>query len=808
MYVKMLRYAAAMLFIFCLPSRAAPQDVPSKQFKFDGFVLSDSLEYKAETIDYFFDDRKVIMNNNASIHYVGRVIKSPVIKYYEKYDYMEAVGTVDSTGNYLETPSFTDRGSEELRGIEIKYNMNTGEGFINKGTTKFETGFYHSDAIKRVSEDTLFIRQGKFTTCDLEENPHFYFAGSKMKFIVNDKIIIKPITAYVNDIPIMWFPFYVYPIAKGRQSGFLTPRYGSSRRDGRYVANLGYYFAPSDYWDYRFAGVLREKNGWLLKNWYNYTGNNLSGSVFGSYEDRSSDGTKEWELQMSHRHTISPTLSMSGSGNFQSSDYSRYNSTNMYERLNRDLRSSMSLTKKWKKSGNSLSTTVSHHKNLDLKNTTVVLPSMRFRKQRKALFGGDDKKKKRRKYVKQQEEEAREPAWYENIYYSANASFNNTDKTINQSSGIESNKDEYTRDMSMSSSLSGSFKFLGWLVSEPSIQLSEQFSASNKYQHDESYRRNDNLSMKMGLGTTIYGTFTPSIGNLAGIRHVLTPSISYTYGKKRAFFAEDFDAFTRFDKNDLEDDRISSMNINVRNLIQMKTIKEEKENKFDLLRLNFSTGVDFEEDERKLSPLNTTLDFSPFKKFLSTRITASHDFYHDDDSFQLLSPYLRNVSITSNLGLSDTNLAFMGKSSREHGNSNLGRDDFALDEAFSEEGELSDDSDTSLPISLRFSHTYQIRRTSLTAPGKYKYKTTHNIKPTISLSPTKNFKLNYNIYYDIGEKSINLHRLAITRDLHCWEANISWIPSGVNEGYYFLVNIKELPDVKIEKRRGSTHQSY
>ncbi|MFC1574012.1 hypothetical protein ACFL30_02395, partial [Candidatus Latescibacterota bacterium] len=126
----MLRYAAAMLFIFGLPSRVASQDTPTKKLKFPGYVLSDSLEYKAETIDYFFDDRKVIMNDNASIHYVGRVIKSPVIKYYEKYDYMEAVGTVDSTGNYLETPVFSDRGSEELRGIEIKYNMNTGEGFI------------------------------------------------------------------------------------------------------------------------------------------------------------------------------------------------------------------------------------------------------------------------------------------------------------------------------------------------------------------------------------------------------------------------------------------------------------------------------------------------------------------------------------------------------------------------------------------------------------------------------------------------------------------------------------------------------
>jgi hypothetical protein len=44
--------------------------------------------------------------------------------------------------------------------------------------------------------------------------------------------------------------------------------------------------------------------------------------------------------------------------------------------------------------------------------------------------------------------------------------------------------------------------------------------------------------------------------------------------------------------------------------------------------------------------------------------------------------------------------------------------------------------------------------------------------------------------------------MVINRDLHCWMAFLSWVPSGIREGFYFQVNIKELPDVKIEKRRG------
>jgi hypothetical protein len=433
---------------------------------------------------------------------------------------------------------------------------------------------------------------------------------------------------------------------------------------------------------------------------------------------------------------------------------------------------------------------------------------MRLRTPRKQLFGNRKKKQKRRKYVKQAPEDSREPAWYENIYYSTNASFKNTNNVIHQKGTPGTKEEEFSREMSISSGLSGSFKFMGWLVSEPSVQLSEKFAASNKYLTEERYRRNDNLSAKLRLGTTLYGTFMPNIGSVTGLRHVMTPSISYSYGKRRAYYAEDPDAFLRFDKNDLDKGRVNSMSINLLNIFQMKTVQEEKENKIDLFRLRFATSVDFEKEERKVSPLSTTFDFTPLQKYFTTRLTASHDFYHDDDSFHLFSPYMRNVSITTTLGLSDTNLSYMGKSSSEYGNSNLGRDDFSLDDRFAMDEDISDDSDSSIPFNMNLSHTYQIQRSTRTGPGKYKYRTTHNIKPTFSLSPTKNLSLNYYLYYDIVEKSLNFHRLTINRDLHCWEANVSWIPSGVNEGFYFLVNIKDLPDVKIEKRRGSTHQSY
>jgi len=776
-------------FIFLFyPFEAYTQNNPEKTLVFDGYVISDSLEYSAESIDYFFDDRRVIMNRNANINYLGRMLKSPTINYYQDFEYMEAVGERDSTGALVKIPKFIDNSGEELDGMEIKYNLESQEGLVLQGRTKYENGYITAETIKRASDDTLFVAKGAYTTCD-KGQPHYYFSGEKMKFILNDKLIIKPVIAYLNDIPVLWFPFYVFPISRGRQSGFLTPRYGSSQQDGRYFSNVGYYFAPSDYFDYRIASTLRERNGWLVNNWINYNKRyTMSGSIYGSFEDEIREGTRQWKLSGSHRQTVSQTLSVTGNLNLQSSEFSRNNSPNLYQRMNRNMNSSIRITKRWRESGNSIITYASRVKNLDTKNSTTVAPSFSFSMPKKLLFGSEKTKGQQRKYTSKSSEIENEDdkKWYETIYYSMNTNFKNTEKNALKLSSI--------KDMSFKTSLTSSNKLMGWLITNPSLSLNENFIASND---SIGYRRSDNLSVGLSLNTKVYGIIRPAIGNLAVLRHVITPSITYRYGKRRNYEGVNSDVFYRFDKNDNEKGRISSMNISLRNLFQAKTVDGGEERKFDLFALNFSSGIDFEKDERPISPLRTILDIKPLKT-IKIRLTSSHTFYHDDN-FKISSPYLDNVSITTNVGISDTSIRLMGRSSRVNDNKNLGRDIFETD--------LDDDDDQQeesyvesslIPFKLRFTHYYKILR----IPNKNKYRETHTIKPDISFSPSKNFSIQYNLYYDIKNKSLNSHRMVIKRDLHCWEANLSWVPSGIREGFYFKVNIKDLPDVKIEKRRG------
>jgi lipopolysaccharide assembly outer membrane protein LptD (OstA) len=797
-----LHFAAPLLVLMLFPGKTHCQTSPPMPLDFPGYAITDSVSYSARSIDYSIGDSQAVMIDNATTKYLGYVLKSNRITYDQKDQYVSAEGRVDSTGALVDTPGFTDKNGEQLDGRFIEYDLKSEKGVINEGRTKYDKGYMTFRKVKRISADTLYVQDGTYTTCDHLSSPHYYFAGKEMKLIVDDKLIIKPITAYLFDIPVFWFPFYVFPISKGRQSGFLTPTWGSSRQDGRYLSNMGYYVAASDYWDYRVSGTLRERNGWLVKNWLNYSSRNaMNGSVYSSFEDRTG-GTREWLFRASHTQTVSPTLSIAGDANFQSSQFSRYNSYNIYDRLNRELRSSLTVTKRWQESGNSLILTLGHDKNLDSGNSSSTFPSISFRKPRKLLFGSSGTKTALRKYTTtatgKEPEKAR---WYDSIYYSFNADFRNTG---NRTESIGSVEDTFSRNLGISTSISSSNRFRGWLVAEPSLNLNESFTATNTFADTARYRRNDALTFGITLGTTVYGTFLPKIGNVTGIRHVISPSATWSVGKNRQYFAGSPEAFLRFDRNDSPKSTVNTLNLNLRNILQFKTVSGDKENKKDLFTLNFSSSVNFEDTRRKIAPILTTFDFRP-APFVTTRFSAQHTLYRDDGRFDPLSPTMNQFSITTDVGLSGAGLSFMGTSARGSENSSRGRDDLDIAHSVTPAGGETEETSVSTPFNLRFSHTYGLQRV-IGRPGKYT--TSHNIKPEISFSPSPGLRVDYFIYYDIVKKQIISQRASFFRDLHCFEAGLSWIPSGVQEGFYFKVNIRDLPDVKLEKRRGSSQLGY
>ncbi|GAG25082.1 unnamed protein product, partial [marine sediment metagenome] len=150
-------------------------------------------------------------------------------------------------------------------------------------------------------------------------------------------------------------------------------------------------------------------------------------------------------------------------------------------------------------------------------------------------------------------------------------------------------------------------------------------------------------SLSVGLNTKLYGLFNPNIGGLRSIRHVLTPALSFSY---RPDFSElGFGYYTTYSDTsgeEIEYDRFGdalfgrtssgkskSLSMSLQNLIQVKTLTGETENKFDLLNISMSASYNFAapQNSRKLSDLRTSIRLM---KYANLTLSTVHSFYTFD----------------------------------------------------------------------------------------------------------------------------------------------------------------------------------
>ena len=157
--------------------------------------------------------------------------------------------------------------------------------------------------MRRFSDQTMKIEGGRMTSCDLAE-PHYHFWSKRMKMRPGDKVVAAPIVLRIGNVPIFALPFYFKNLKDGRRSGILFPSFdfGWSSREGRYVRDLGYYWAINDYLDFLVQGDYNEKSDMALRSSVNYVKRySFSGGLDWSRRDGlGDDDSSQWQMQWNH----------------------------------------------------------------------------------------------------------------------------------------------------------------------------------------------------------------------------------------------------------------------------------------------------------------------------------------------------------------------------------------------------------------------------------------------------------------------------------------------------------------------------
>ena len=497
----------------------------------------DSLVYDAKTgMAYLY--------GNANVKYQDMDLTSDEINMNNETNVVYAMGRSDSLGNVTGKPDFK-QGTDEYQSDSIAFNFKTKKGFISNVYTEQQDGFLTSEESKRSDNGELFLKHGRYTTCD-KENPDFYLALSRAKVRPGKEVFFGPAYMVVADVPIPFaIPYGFFPFTSSYSSGLIMPTYGDETERGFYLRDGGYYFAISDKMDLKLIGEIYTKGSWGVTASSNYRKRyKYSGSFLFSYQNSLTgeknmpdySKTESFKIQWSHRQDAkaNPFSTLSASVNFASTSYERNNLTSMYNptSMTQSTRtSSVSYSTGFSSLGLSLSTTMNLAQNMRDSTIALTLPDLNISISRFYPF--------RRKHA------AGKERWYEKIAMSYTGQLSNSISTKEDKLMSSSLIKDWRNGMQHNIPISGTFTLFDYINISPSFNFTDRMysnkvnrswdEASQREVCDTIYGFNNvyNWSLSVSANTKLYGMYVPNrkiFGDkIIAVRHVLTPSVSFSY---------------------------------------------------------------------------------------------------------------------------------------------------------------------------------------------------------------------------------------------------------------------------------------
>lgn len=502
------------------------------------FSANDSMVYDAR-------NKTAFLYGTSSVKYENMDLKSEHITLNMDSSLVHATGVRDTaTKGLTGTPVFT-LGSDNYESDTMAFNFKTKKGLIDNVKTQQEEGYLSSELSKRNADGEIFLKHGRYTTCD-KEHPDFYIALSRAKVRPSKDVVFGPAYLVVADVPLpLAIPYGFFPFSKKYSSGFIMPTYGDESTRGFYLRDGGYYFAINDKWDLKLLGEIYTKGSWGLSAATNYRKRyRYSGSFYGSYQDTKTGDKgmpdfsrqQSFKIQWSHRQDpkANPYSSLAASVNFATSSYERNNLNSLYnpQTLSQTTRtSSVSWGTNFSSIGLSLSATANLNQNMSDSSIALTLPDLNISLSRFYPF-------KRRHAVGAER-------WYEKIAVSYTGQISNSINTKEDRLFHSNLIKDWRNGMQHRIPISGSFTLFNYINVNPSFNFTDRMytnkvtrswnTATQKEVADTTYGFHNiyNWDFSISASTKLYGMFIPNrklFGDkIQAIRHVITPSVSFSY---------------------------------------------------------------------------------------------------------------------------------------------------------------------------------------------------------------------------------------------------------------------------------------
>ncbi|MCM1067365.1 MAG: LPS-assembly protein LptD [Muribaculaceae bacterium] len=649
--------------LLAIPARYIPKrEASNSRVKYVKTDLDAPVDFSSSDSMVIMRRDSAFMYGNGSVSYGDIKLDAAEIQMDLNNNTVYAVGRLDSTGEVEGKPVFNEKGTD-YEAATMRYNFRTEKGYITNVVTQQGEGYLTGGQTKKGAEDEFYLKDGRYTTCDHHDNPHFYFQLTKAKVRPGKNIVVGPAYMVLAGLPLpLAVPFGYFPFTDKYASGIIVPSFGDDYNRGFYLSDGGYYFAINDNVDLALTGEVYTKGSWGLRGRSSYAKRyKFSGSFDISYlktitgEKGSPDHSTQTNFQVLWSHTqdskANPNMNLSASVNFTTSGYSRNDLNSYYSPSFTENTKSSTINMTYRFPGTkwSLSTTFNISQRTQDSTLAVSFPNITVSLSQVYPF-------KRKRAVGSER-------WYEKIKLSYTGLLQNSLTSKQDEFFKKSLIKDWRNAMRHTVPISATFNVLKYFNITPSINLTDRMYTNKVRRHwdeeqgiermDTSYNFYNvwDFQASVSMDTKVYAFFQPlgAIGKkIKMIRYVLTPSISfsgapdfsssffgyygrYTYTNSRG---EQLERKYSYFPNALfgtpSQGKTGSISYQLSNNLEMKVKSDNDsigERKISLIEnLNIQQSYNFAADSLRWSDLSTSILLRLAKNF-NLNLSATWDVY-------------------------------------------------------------------------------------------------------------------------------------------------------------------------------------
>jgi LPS-assembly protein len=208
----------AVFFVFFLNDfqvTAQAEDQAESQKEIPWHIVADEVRYDKNTDQYFAAGNVVITKENLKlsadrVHFQHKTMK------------------VFADGHVM-----LISGLDVLTGERMEMDLNQEVGVVFDGTIFIQENHFYirGNRLEKTGPETYRAERASLTSCE-GENPAWKINARNVEVTIEGYGSARHASLWAKDIPVFYSPYFIFPVKRNRQTGFLTPQIGYSDRKG------------------------------------------------------------------------------------------------------------------------------------------------------------------------------------------------------------------------------------------------------------------------------------------------------------------------------------------------------------------------------------------------------------------------------------------------------------------------------------------------------------------------------------------------------------------------------------------------